>query len=494
MDQNKYKTSKFFTKLDPGQLKAVTSQNKHILCLAGAGSGKTRVLTSRIYYLVNKLGISSDNILAITFTKNAANEMVKRLNSLKIDTNKLWCRTFHSVCYRILSKTNQKKPLNIINEAKQDSILKYIIKKLSENKDFGYKMARFKEENNWPDYLFYEEIAKIIHECKNYSISLKNLIKRCRKNKDEDIREFYRLFYVIYYKYCQLMLQNKFYDFSDLIIKVIKLLENTPKILKYYQNKFKYILVDEFQDVNYPQVKLISLLKGRNNNLFAVGDDWQSIYGWRGSDVNFILKFKKIFREDSQVITLPYNYRSDSNIVNAASKFIRKNKYRCRKKIKSFHPKSFKIRIFSKKNEKENLSFVAKTIKKLLDYKIPEDEIMILGRNWKNLDIYIKNLPEFGFKNIKINTIHGSKGLESDIVFLVGLYKGRSGFPYIKEDHEIMKVIKKTPLKLRLEEERRCFYVGLTRARKLLFLITEKGNESRFIREIPRRYCKEVGH
>jgi superfamily I DNA/RNA helicase len=118
---------------------------------------------------------------------------------------------------------------------------------------------------------------------------------------------------------------------------------------------------------------------------------------------------------------------------------------------------------------------------------------MILARNWKNLDIYIKLLPKFGFKNININTVHGSKGLESDIVLLVGLHKGRGGFPYIKEDHEIMKVIKKTPLKLQLEEERRCFYVGITRARKLLFLITEKNNESQFIREIPRRYCEEIG-
>lgn len=479
-------------KLDPGQKIAVKSQNKHILCLAGAGSGKTRVLTSRIYYLVNKLKVDPSNILAITFTKNAATEMVKRLDSLKINTNKLWCKTFHSACYYILRETNNKSPLDIINENKQDEILKYLIKKLSKDKEFSYKMARFKEENNWPGYLFYEETAKIIHECKNYSISPSEIVKRCRKERSEDILEFYRLFYLIYYEYRRFMLQNKFYDFSDLIIKTTKILENKPKLLKHYQSKFKYILVDEFQDVNYPQIRLISLLKGKNNNLFAVGDDWQAIYGWRGSDVNFILKFKKTYKKDNLTVTLPYNYRSDSNIVNAASKFIRKNRYQCRKRIKSFHSRKLKIKVFSGKGEKENSNFVKNSIKKLLNYGVFQENIMILGRNWKNLNIYIKYLPKMGLKKVNIATIHGSKGLESNIVFLVGLHKGRGGFPYIKEDHEIMKIIKKTPLKLRLEEERRCFYVGITRARKLLFLITEKDNESQFIREIPRRYCEKA--
>lgn len=479
-------------KLDPGQKEAVIAQNKHILCLAGAGSGKTRVLTSRIYYLLNNLNVDPHNILAITFTKNAANEMIERLNSLNIDTNKLWCRTFHSACYCILAEIKQKGSLNIINESKQEGILKYIIKKLSENKDFGYKIARFKEENNWPSYLFFEEIAKIIHECKNYSISPLEIIKRCRKKRDEDIKEFYRLFYVIYFKYNKFMLRNSFYDFSDLIMETINILKNQPRLLKHYQKKFKYILVDEFQDVNYPQVQLISLLKGENNNLFVVGDDWQAIYGWRGSDVNFILKFKKLFKEDNKTITLPYNYRSDSNIVNAASKFIRKNRYQCRKKIKSFNSKKIKIKIFAGKTERENLNLVIKSIQKLLKHEINQNQIMILGRNWKNLDIYKKNLSKIGFEDIKINTIHGSKGLEGDIVFLIGLHKGRAGFPHIKEDYEIMKIIKKTPLKLRLEEERRCFYVGITRARKLLFLITEKGKESQFIHEISKKFCEKV--
>jgi len=478
--------------LDSGQNIAVASQNQHILCLAGAGSGKTKVLTKRIYYLVNKLTIDPGNILAITFTKNASLEMLERLNLLKIDTDKLWCKTFHSSCYCILRENDKKSLLNIINETKQNNILKYLINRLSENKEFGYRMARFKEENNWPDYLFYEEIVKVIHECKNYSVSPQEIAKKCKKERGEDVLEFYRIFYIIYFKYCEFMAKNAFYDFSDLITKTITLLTNKPKLLKHYQDKFKYILVDEFQDVNYPQFRLISLLKGHYNNLFAVGDDWQAIYGFRGSDVGFILKFKKLFPQNNKIITLPYNYRSDSNIVNAASNFIHKNRYQCRKKIKSYKPKNIKIKIFSSKSEKENFNFILKSIRKLLDRGISQNEIMILARNWKNLDIYTKFLPKFGFKKININTIHGSKGLESDIVFLVGLHRGRGGFPYIKEDHEIMKIIKKTPLKLRLEEERRCFYVGITRARKLLFLITEKDNESRFIREIPRRYCEEV--
>jgi len=471
------------------------AQNQHILCLAGAGSGKTRVLTTRVFYLVNKLGVEPENILTITFTKNAATEMVERLGALSIDTDQLWCRTFHSACYKILQESSSSSRLNIISEATQSQLLRRSITNLRRQPEFGYKLARFLEENNWPIYLFHEEIAKIIHECKNYSVSPSDLIKKCQLEKDEDILEFYRLFYIIFSTYQNYLADHKLFDFSDLISKAITILERNKKILKRYQRKFCYILVDEFQDVNYGQIRLLNILKGQSNNLFAVGDDWQAIYGWRGGDVKYILQFKKNYQSSCRTITLPFNYRSDSNIVRAASKCIGRNHRQCRKKIKSFHPATHKIKIFRGKDSESCHKFVLEKIAALIQSGVSSDDIMILGRNWKHVNFFIEQLHEkksAKYQAINITTIHGAKGLECDFVFLVGLHRGRGGFPNIKEDPEIKKIIKATTRSERLAEERRCFYVAITRAKKELYLITEKDNESIFIKEVPKRFCQEI--
>jgi DNA helicase-4 len=478
-------------KLDFGQKEAVLAQNNHILCLAGAGSGKTRVLTTRIYYLINKRHINPKSILSITFTKNAATEMIERLEDLGIKSEEIWCRTFHSACYRILKECKNTPNTKIIDDTKQSQIFEYCINSLNSSKELGYKLSRFLEENNWPKYLFSEEIVKIIHECKNYSLEPKDIAQKCRKEKNEDIKEFYRLFYVIFLTYQNYLQNNNLSDFSDLIQDAISLFKSDKKYLAHYQEKFSHILVDEFQDTNHSQIELLSLLVGNKNNLFVVGDDWQAIYGWRGGDVKYILNFKKTYRH-SKTITLPYNYRSDGNIVYAANKCICKNKSQCRKKIKPFNPRRVKIKVFKGGDEKENFKFIKKSILKLIGHGIMQKNIMILGRNWKNVDLYLKKLPKVGFSDVQISTMHGAKGLESDIVFIVGLHKGRGGFPCIKDDNEILKVIKKTPFSQRLDEERRCFYVALTRAKKLLFLISEKGNESEFIKEIPKRFIEEI--
>jgi len=480
------------SQLDEGQQKAVTSQAKNILCLAGAGSGKTRVLTTRVFYLVKKLNIPEENILSITFTKNAAAEMLERLAKLGIDTEKLWCRTFHSACYKILRELNPKLNMEIIDETRQGDILTDIIKKLSRHQEFGYRLSRFMDDNNWPLYLLQEEIFKIIKECRNRSVGFEKIIRRCQKEKNVDIVEFYRLLYVIKSQYEKYLKMNNIYDFSDLINEVNLELENGGQALKYYRGKFKHILVDEFQDVDFTQMKFLKILNGTKNNMFVVGDDWQSIYGFRGGNVSYILNFQKYFLEDNETIILPYNYRSDGHVVYSASKFIKKNKRQHKKKIKSFSKSKLKIKIFRGRDEAENVKFVLKAIRTLLKHNISKSDIMVIGRNWKNLHPYIKIFNKNKLNNIKINTIHGSKGMESEVVFIAGLHQGRGGFPCIKEDYDIVKIIKDAKMQDRLEEERRCMYVAITRAKKLLFLITEKDKESVFVKEISRKYCEEV--
>ncbi|MBU1178181.1 ATP-dependent helicase [Patescibacteria group bacterium] len=504
--------------LDAGQLEAVTARNQHILCLAGAGSGKTRVLTTRVFYLVNKLRVRPENILAITFTKNAATEMVERLGTLGINTDQLWCRTFHSACYKILRESDGGRQLNIIDEATQERALKKCLADLSQQAEFGYRLAQFLEENNWPLYLFAGEVNRAIHECKNYSVTPAEIHRRCHQIEDEDIKEFYQLFGVIFATYQNYLAIRHEMDFSDLISKVLTTLQTDRRAREKYQNKFKYILVDEFQDVNHGQVQLLDLLKGCHSKLFAVGDDWQAIYGWRGGDVKYILRFKKNYQQDCRQIILPFNYRSDGNIVQAASKCIGRNHQQCRKKIKSFHSAVTKIKIFRGENGESCHAFVLKEIAALIQSGAQPKNIMILGRNWKHVDFFIEQFsknsvpklveePNFdtpqsnpstgsGFtknpnsQDINITTIHSAKGLECDFVFLVGLHRGRGGFPNIKEDHELRKIIKETTRPERLAEERRCFYVAITRAKNKLYLVTEKNNESIFIKEVPRRFCE----
>ena len=498
-----------FSMLDPGQLRAVKSDSQHILCLAGAGSGKTRVLTSRIFYLVKEKEIEPENILAITFTRNAAREMRERLLNMGIDSRKMWCQTFHSAAFRILRENFESAAkLKVVADIEQGKVFKNCIERLKRDKNFALRMNDYLEENNWPEYLLIEQAIKVIKECKSRSITVPDLVKRIKIVKDEEVREFYRLVFAIFSFYQKFMFKNNIFDFEDFINKAIDLLEGDKKTLKRYQKKFKYILVDEFQDVNFTQVRFLDLLNYEKNNLFVVGDDWQSIYGWRGGDVNYILRFRKKYGKNCKAIVLPYNYRSDGNIVQAASKMIRKNRRQYRKKIKNFHEKKAKIRLVKVKNNKEEIKFVLRKIrefvrmpdghecarmrkkadKKLISrLRARENKIMIIGRNWKVLAPYIERLDE---TKIFITTIHGAKGMEKDIVFIVGLHAGRHGFPHVKEDYEIMKVVRDAGIGERLAEERRCFYVAVTRAKKVLYLMTVKDKESRFVREIPRRFVR----
>jgi superfamily I DNA/RNA helicase len=644
--------------------------------LAGAGSGKTKTLLQKLIYLIEEKGVSPSNILAITFTKNATNEMIDRLiisadstnqyskilfnkDRSKADKDKerrsytkkykwidnLTIRTFHSFCYSILRNDGVNEfdnKFKIIGDEKREEddelskyiasetvfeafhkllieqcddieyllqlkryILDYFVDKIHlDNKrkidlhkdgkffttldgtkvrskseqyiaDWFYRhsikyeyepLLNIKDFDFHPDFfvteanlylehvsnksyntqdkekqfekgnfllvktyesmtkdsaLFNHTLDKVIknrlpsdyqktvslsykEEFNHYHEEVKDFITqiiritdmikvenfdidlvsaKAQKDQHERIRNFYKLAIPIvknYKKYCT----NKSYlDFNDLISTTTSLFHNQPDIANKYISKFQYVLVDEFQDVNNLQVELIKLLLTEQTQLFCVGDDWQSIYGFRGSNVSYIIDFEKHF-VNSKVVKLDLNYRSTQNIVGASNEVIKHNKYKVEKDIHALKKSEHKIVVYAGGSEDENLKFCENTVRELLDEGFTSEDILFLYRRSK---MYQPYFSRFENENLKVQskTIHASKGLEAKIVFIIGLTEGYGGFPDIWLEDRIFQIIKKANHDLLMEEERRLFYVAITRAKDKLFLITEKGNESSFLKEIP---------
>jgi superfamily I DNA/RNA helicase len=333
---------------------------------------------------------------------------------------------------------------------------------------------------------FVRQIMRITDMIKVENTSVSTVLENARKDQHERVRNFYELAVPIVKKYIDYCINKSYLDFNDLISTNISLLKNHADITNKYKEKFQYILVDEFQDVNNLQVELIKLLLTDNTQLFCVGDDWQSIYGFRGSNVNYIVEFEKHFT-NAKTIKLNLNYRSTQNIVGASNEVIKHNKFKIDKDVQASKKSEHKIVVFAGNNEEENIQFCLNRIKELVKDGVNNDEILFLYRRSK---MYSPYFFKFRNENIRVQskTIHAAKGLESKVVFIIGLTEGSGGFPDIWLEDRIFQVIKKTNHDLLMEEERRLFYVAITRAKDKLFLITEKGNESSFLKEIPETF------
>lgn len=301
--------------LNDRQKEALLQTEGPVLILAGAGSGKTKVVTNKIAYLIDEKRVFPSKILAITFTNKAANEMKERVRGLiDVDVDAMWIGTFHSICVRILrrniEKINYTSNFSIYDRDDQITVVKEAIKELNINKDM-YKPRG---------------VLEVISKCKNDSIS-----------PDEFINQNYMDFYQknigeIYALYEKKLKENNALDFDDLILKTVDLLEKDTETREYYQYKFEYVFVDEYQDTNASQYKLIRLFCRKDPNLTVVGDNDQSIYKWRGADITNILNFEKDFK-DAKVILLEQNYRSTSNILKVANEVIKHNSERKDKKL-----------------------------------------------------------------------------------------------------------------------------------------------------------------
>lgn len=665
--------------LNDKQREAVVSEDKRLLVLAGAGSGKTKTLLQKLIYLIEEKGVSPSSILAITFTKNATNEMIDRLiisadqtgeyekllfdkRLSKADKDKerfqhqkkykwidgLTVRTFHSFCYSILRNYGVNEfdnKFRIIGDEKKDEedelskhvapetvfevvhkllieqcedteyllqlkryILDYIIDKIHLKKtdekylpkdgkyfttldgtkvrskseqfiaDWFYRhsikyeyepLLNVKDFSFHPDFYipeanlyiehvsdksfstkdkeeqfqkgnlllvktfeamtkdsalfnhtldkvvknrlpanyhstvaltykeefngyhedvkdFVAQIMRITDMIKVENIDFDLVLENARKDQHERVRNFYELAIPIVKKYVHYCTDKSYLDFNDLISRSTSLFQNHEDIANKYKSKYQYILVDEFQDVNNLQVELIKLLLTDQTQLFCVGDDWQSIYGFRGSNVSYIVDFENHF-PNSKVVKLNLNYRSTQNIVGASNEVIKHNKFKVEKEIQASKKSEHKIVVYSGSNQDENIQFCFDKVKELLEDGLTNDDILFLYRRSKMYSPYF-----FRFKNegvrVQSKTIHAAKGLEAKVVFIIGLTEGNGGFPDIWLEDRIFQVIKKANHDLLMEEERRLFYVAITRAKDKLFLITEKGNESSFLKEIPETF------
>ncbi len=332
-----------FDKLNKEQILPVKDTQGAVLVIAGAGSGKTRVLTTRIAYLVNELRVKPSEILAITFTNKAADEMKYRLGLMIDGVKDMWVSTIHSMCVKILRSSIQRlnfsQNFTIYTEDEKEKVLKRIIGEMELDQD------------------------KYLKEAKNHISNAKNNDLSPREYKDEHINKPNIGIYVeIFAKYQQVLRQNNALDFDDLLVYTYHLLSEDDEVCEYYARKFKYIHVDEFQDTNTIQYVIIKKLASCWGNIFVVGDDDQSIYGWRGAKISNILNFDKDFR-GAKVYKLQQNYRSTKQILNLANQVIKVNSMRKDKTLWTENLEGQQPILYVGEEEINEAEFVAKKIK-----------------------------------------------------------------------------------------------------------------------------------
>ena len=349
-------------KLNERQKEAVLATEGPVLVLAGAGSGKTTVLVNRIAYMISEKHIRPWNILAITFTNKAAREMKDRIERLLGDTAKdMWIGTFHSVCVRILRSCidllGYSRDFVIYDTADTKTVMKECLRELNI------------DEKSFP----VRNVLSIISNAKNDLMDAATF--------ENVYKSDYRMSIIakIYYRYQTKLRKNNAVDFDDIILNTVKILSENPDVLSKYQDKFRYILVDEYQDTNNSQYLLINLLAQANRNLCVVGDDDQSIYKFRGANIGNILNFEDDY-SDVQKITLDQNYRSTQNILDAANSVISNNKGRMGKSLWTSNGDGNKVFVYTGTNEYDEARYIARQIKKHFDEQGSFSDCAILYR------------------------------------------------------------------------------------------------------------------
>ena len=336
----------YLNNLNDKQREAAVHTDGPLLILAGAGSGKTSTMTRRIAYLIQEKGVSPYNILAVTFTNKAAAEMKDRVADLIGPVSGMWITTFHSACLRILRRHAEllgyEKQFAVYDPTDQKVIVKNIV-----------KVKQMDEKKFTPNY-----VLSVISNCKEKNKSPSAYLAGQENNP---IRQSLAEIYTAYEKTLK---KNNAMDFDDLLLNTVKLFEKHEDILTDYQQQFKYIMVDEYQDTNYLQYRFVSMLAAVHKNICVVGDDDQCIYQWRGADIKNILDFEKDFK-DAKVVKLEQNYRSHSNILDAANSVIKNNRGRKDKKLWTDSEKGEKIQFYSAFDDKEEARYVASEIEKL---------------------------------------------------------------------------------------------------------------------------------
>lgn len=366
--------------MNPRQQEAVKITQGPLLIMAGAGSGKTRVLTHRIAYLIKEKMVNPWNILAITFTNKAAKEMKARVSQIVTDESEaVWVSTFHSMCVRMLRRDvdliGYQSNFTILDTSEQLTLMKRIVKNLD------------LDPKKFEPRAFLSKISQAKNELKTvemYEASQGDYF-------DQQVAKAYKM-------YQKELRQNQSMDFDDLIMLTIRLLQEQPDVLAYYQNKFQYIHVDEYQDTNHAQYTLVNMLAARFKNLCVVGDADQSIYGWRGADMENILDFEKDYPE-AKVVLLEQNYRSTKTILEAANNVITNNEKRRKKELWTDNQAGEKITYYRGGTERDEARFIVEQIQQLkLNEGFDNGDFAVLYRTNAQSraveDIFVKsNIP-----------------------------------------------------------------------------------------------------
>ena len=465
------------------QKKAVVSPSKKILCVAGAGTGKTAVLTKRIEFLVKMKRVSGKKIFAVTFTRKAKEELEKRLKEKGVE---VVVETFNSFAEKILLKNGGKiygRKTRIANF--QDKMIS-VLRALEEiNITMEQAIKLYFQDAEFSNKSTYELQKDFISDCFNIFENLKisgltaERFKEKYFSKADEVSEM--IFKIIKFteKY---FLSFGLRTYADQIIHATNFFKVYPKFIP----NFDHILVDEFQDVNFGQIELLKILNPEN--LFCVGDPRQSIFGWRGSEIKYLMEFKKVYPE-SEIIYLKKNYRSSKKIIEFMNESI---------KIMNLpgleHNFEFEnlVSIKNFENEKNEFEFIKNEI---ISSEIPREEIFILGRTNKQIQEISHVLKKSGIKyfiktedketlqkkgEVTLSTIHSAKGLEAQMVFVVGCTP--KNFPLRYNEHPVLERIKLYDYN-KEDEERRIFYVAVSRAKKYLYLTYSGKKSTYFINE-----------
>ena len=372
--------------LNNEQRKAVFCTEGPLLMLAGAGSGKTRSLTHRIAYLIEEKGVAPWNILAITFTNKAAQEMRERVDALVgYGSEDIWISTFHATCSRILRRhidlLGYDRNFTIYDASDQKSLMKEVLKEMKiDTKQF-------------PERSVMSEISSAKNEYKSPLDYRNEYGSNFRNQRIADIYEHYQ----------KRLKENNALDFDELLVKMVDLFQTNPDVLEHYQDRFQYIMVDEYQDTNTVQFLLVSLLAKKYRNLCVVGDDDQSIYKFRGANIYNILNFEKVF-PDAQVIRLEQNYRSTQNILNAANGVIANNKGRKEKKLWTENQKGELVHFKQYDTEYDEADGVVSRINFLAMRGVQYKDMAILYRTNAQSRIFEEKLKQ---KNIPYAIVRG---------------------------------------------------------------------------------------
>lgn len=439
----KYKID-YSSLLNEEQKKALLSTQGQYLVIAGAGSGKTRTIVYRTAWLIEN-GVPEEKILMVTFTRKASQEMKQRLkNLLEVDELKTVVTTFHSFCVRLILKYKnlfEVGSLNIMEEGEREKLLAKIIKKMELDKKYKGK--------------FYssEDLSDRLEKLQNDRLKLEDIFPKEYIDDIIKIKSEYR-------KYKKI---KNLYEFDDLIEMVVKKFKENFEFLKIIRDKIDYLIVDEYQDSNLTQRELLKLLIGEERNLMVVGDDYQSIYGFRGADFTNILKFGEDFPK-AKLIKLEKNYRSSEEIIAYSNRIAKNFNLKYSKKIVGLGKNMDRVHKNSFRDEESEGRYICE---KILSYRenFPFEEMAILFRNRYTVKVIEKLLMEYGIpyykkemeekKGVALYSLHSSKGLEWEIVFIPTLLDGI--FPSSLEGENI-------------EEEKRLYYVGCSRAKSHLHL------------------------